>query len=223
MKVNYLSMLFALSLLCACNLAVAQGTSLTLCGVADNSPLDLNPLPGIVQVNCNLGTGTFVGSATQTVLNNYDSINIVGAFTGSGSLNVSNNYNFGSWVGHGYEWVRLNGTLTNPTGLTTGNESLQGSTTASTFNNNSAIEAVSPVAGLQTPWAFNVKDTNWGDFSGPGLLTGNFQWNADGGSFNFQHSGQFTIAVPELGTLPALAVYGLGGSVMVLRRRLMRA
>ncbi len=137
-KFNCVMALCALIMVYSSNMALAQGGSLTLCGVVDNSPQDLNPLLGIVQVNCNLGTGTFAGSATETQHANYDSINVEGSFKGSGTLLVSNNYNLGNWVGHGYEWVRLNGTLNDPTGLTTGQTSLLGQASATTFSNNAA-------------------------------------------------------------------------------------
>lgn len=180
------------------------------CGTLDNGPGDFNGTPGIIQSNCNVGSGAFTGTAQEIKGFNRDVIRVVGTLTGNGALITTSDYDIGPWVGPGFLFASARGRYTGFPSLLTG---LLVTGSANTFSNNPAQTGVAPV-----PPFFNVTDVNFGVWSGQGTLTGLLQWNAGPGIITLGQGVDFGAAItePQVWAMMILGFGALGGA---LRRR----
>ncbi len=183
-----------------------------ICGITDNGVGDTNPILGVIAFNCVTGTGTLSGTAQETNLTNYHRMVITNArATGTGTEIISASYTLGNWMGMGSNraW-----TIGESVGQTGGGYS-DANSHASTFGGPDAYAlAILPVpAG-----AFSAITTTRGLFSGPGLHTGTFTWNATAGAILWPDSNEFILAVPEPASW-AMMISGFGLAGIALRRR----
>jgi hypothetical protein len=225
----------------------AAALSLTLCGVSDNGPGDLDGRESIVAVRCNLNagepvapgapaSGSFEGSAQETNIHNSDHILVNGFARGAGSLPVSNSYNFDP--GRGVLGTAIGGELVGPPGTrTTGAEMIIGTATASSFDMNPAVASFHADADRPLPVSFQDSDFKNGNYAGSGNLMGILEWNTgmpfvpfpaaqqltgqqvDGESDGISFSGDLMAAVPEPSTMLLLATGLLAIGIPLYRRK----
>ncbi len=204
----------ALAMACAFGMAgeAKAVVGFSVCGVFDNMAGDTNPLVGIIEFNCVTATGSLRGSAERTNLPNYHRMVITRAeLFGFGASSISAPYDQGAWMGRGGNRAWTIGSATNQTGG--GYSDVTG--IASSFDGGPAYAlAILPVPSGN----FAAITTVYGNFSGPGLHTGLFTWDATQGSIRWPDSDEFVISVPEPASW-AMMISGFGLAGIALRRR----
>jgi len=194
-------------------LAVPADATLTLCGVSDQSAGDSDAAVGVVATTCDLGTGMFSGSASESNLGRFDQISITGLLEGFGTVQATNSYSFRPSAG------LLSVSLAGRRDPADGFGQLAGLTLGSTFHDNPAA-VIPPFA---PDGSFDASAGRGGFFdAGPGILTAriNFNNGSAGPQASITVSGVFSAIVPEPSSWGMmLGGFAFVGGIMRARRR----
>lgn len=221
---------------CASGITVpAFADALTLCGVLDNSPNDLDPALGSVSIGfCNfgfLGSGTFSGEATEVVTPTLDRITITGTFTGQtfGLAELASNTYPATFKGPGTLSASIVGQLEYPgMPFSSGGEFFTLQSNATTFNNSPADATVSFPKSVLVPSSFSDSETRSGSYGGAGSLIVNINFFGGSGAtgngrFVFPGSGVALAEVPESTTFVLVGIGMLGTAYVARQRRIVRS